>query len=370
MKDLHRWMTAVAAALMTTVLAGCGSEDAETTPAPVLNIYVYGPSDPIQTRSVSPVEGEKKVNTLQIWVYRSSDGSEIGTLSLSGDELDGLNQTDKGYYSMAVPADFAASPTAVDVYVMANVTNANCNQTFDRNITREVIDLASFGGGYYQYPVTGISPDGLPMSGVIRNRDITVHDDVLHLSGANLQLLRTVSKIRFVFSSSQQDNDNVYIDEVTLNGGVLPQMEYFFLNGGSYRVGTYHVADEKTMVTFSGTEAIKKNEDPLQYVYAGGDEQAYETLIDQAAESNKVTVAPIVYVRESDLPLKGTIKYHVDNEEAKKRQAPFSMQAQHFPRNHTWIVYAFYGSSSMEVNTVLVNDWENGGTGSHDLYNW
>ena len=208
------------------------------------------------------------------------------------------------------------------------------------------------------------------MSGVVRNRDITIKDDVLHLSGANLQLLRTVSKIRFAFSSSVNDNDEVYIDEVTLNGGVLPQVEYLFLNGSDYRVGTYRVVEEKPMVTFSGTEAIQKNEDPLNYVYAGGDQQAYEDLIDEAAESGKISTSDVVYVRESDLPLKGTIKYHVNSEAPKTRQAPFSMQAQHFPRNHTWIVYAFYGSSTMEVNTVLVNDWENGGTGSHEIHNW
>ena len=144
-------MKSVAALLMTVLLACCSGEESETIQAPVLNIYVYGPEDPVQTRSVTPIDGEKTVNSLQIWVYKSSDGSEIGTLSLTGEELDGLNQTDQGYYSMAVPVDFAANPEPVDVYVMANVTDANCGQTFERRITREAIEGASFGGGYYQY---------------------------------------------------------------------------------------------------------------------------------------------------------------------------------------------------------------------------
>ena len=42
-----------------------------------------------------------------------------------------------------------------------------------------------------------------------------------------------------------------------------------------------------------------------------------------------------------------------------------------FRRNQTWIVYIYYaGSSKLEISSVKVTDWEDGGEWNHDIHNW
>ena len=41
-----------------------------------------------------------------------------------------------------------------------------------------------------------------------------------------------------------------------------------------------------------------------------------------------------------------------------------------FSRNHTWIIYAYYGVDGMKVVTVYSQNWTEVSSESHDVYNW
>lgn len=378
------WMAVV----ILPVLSACSNDSADE-PDPVLNIYVYTPGNPTPTRSVSdPTDDEKKVHSLNIWVYKSSSDEQLGSLSFSESELNSLNESNSGVYSMPVSRQFAKNPEPVDVYVLANVSTYNSGTAIDINISeKSSIENLLFNGGYYYRfanstynytAVSQLSAEGLPMSGVVRGRAVRNINSVLHMTDANLQLMRAVSKIRFVFSSIDNSSagdagEFVYIDGVTLDENMFYKSEYLFLNDQYpyFHLGSGTVSTKTTMVPSMGNSYVNRNADPRQYAYVSGmDETDYETKIKQGISEGKLTEAPTVYLPESDKKLTGTISYHLGSDPT-TRTARFSMLNGDFRRNQTWIVYAYYsGSSKLEVSTVKVTEWENGGSWNHGIYNW
>ena len=78
-----------------------------------------------------------------------------------------------------------------------------------------------------------------------------------------------------------------------------------------------------------------------------------------------------MYLPESDKRLTGTIYFHLGTESVASRTASFTMLNGDFRRNQTWIVYIYYsGSSKLDITSVKVTDWEDGGQTDHSLHNW
>lgn len=379
------WM----AAMMLLIFGACSSDSSEEQ-APVLNIYVYAPGQPTLTRSViDPTEEEKKVNTMTLWVYKTSDGSQLGSISLTGEELESLNTNNMGVYSMPVNSAFARNPEPVDVYVLANVSANNTGTTLDPSIADKTsLENVQFNGGYYYQfvrydkdytAVTKVSDEGLPMSGVVREKMVTNQNSVLHMTDANLQLVRDISKIRFVFSS-QTGSDALYIDEVKLDASMMYKSDYLFLNDEHpyFRVGDNGLLDKEVILVNRLTDEtgapqyVKKNADPRQYAYVSGmDESMYEANIEAGIAKGDLTEAPVVYLPESDKRLTGTVTYHLSSNPSDLRTAQFMMYSGDFRRNQTWIVYVYYtGASRLEITTVKVTDWTDGGQTDHAVHNW
>lgn len=379
------WMAAV----MLLIFGACSSDSSEEQ-TPVLNIYVYAPGQPTPTRSViDPTPEEKKIHSMTIWVYKSSDGSQLGSITLDEndnedrEELETLNNDNMGIYSMAVDEKFAKNPEPVDVYVLANVTASNTGMSFDATIDKwDLENNAKFNGGYY-YPfvkqnenraATALSKEGLPMSGVVREKAVINQNAVLHMTDANLQLVRDISKIRFVFSAI--DDSYLYIDEVKLNKNLLYTSDYLFLNDEHpyFRVGTSLV--NKEIVLFEkkngAPQYVNTCADPRVYAYVSGmDETAYDAKIKDGLAKGELTEAPTVYLPESDKRLTGTVTFHFSSNPSDLRTANFTMLNGDFRRNQTWIVYIYYnGSSKLDITSVKVTDWEDGGETDHDLHNW
>ena len=383
MKDI--W-TILMAVVMLMVFGGCSSDTEE--PDPVLNIYVYAPGKPTLTRSViDPTEEEKKVNSMMLWVYKSSDGSQLGNITLSGAELENLNSQNSGVYSMPVNNMFARNPEPVDVYVLANVSSTNTGTTFDAAISKHTLEKAQFSGGYYYQFVNGginkavskLSDEGLPMSGVIRGKMVTNQNSVLHITDANVRLVRDISKIRFVFSSLKSGDEFLYIDEVSLDANMLYRSDYLFLNDEHpyFRVGEQPLNKEVILVeklkdANCAPQYVNRNADPRQYAYVSGmDESEYEDLIKKGLEKGELTEAPVVYLPESNKRLTGTVTYHLQSKPSEQRTAQFMMLNGDFRRNQTWIVYVYYaGSSKLEISSVQVTGWDHGGDWEHSVHNW
>ena len=75
------------------------------------------------------------------------------------------------------------------------------------------------------------------------------------------------------------------------------------------------------------------------------------------------------YLRETDKQLSGVITYQKGV--AAEQKVRFEMKAPgDFSRNHTWIVYAYYGVDGMQVVTVYTQNWTEVTSESRDVYNW
>ena len=352
---------------------GCAqNEDAEQQSSPKLDIYIYAPGKMTPTRSddrqpmINPETGESEVKKLQLWVYNSNNTSQLlGSLELGGTELARLNNAGSESYSMELPSSFAygANPV-VDVYVMANVTVKNCGNEIGKSSSLGELEDFKIGTNYFS-PTTGIPDGGLPMSGVMRRQSLVQRNDVFHLNEANIKLERAVSKIMFVFSSLESESvKTIDITKVTLDK--LYQDEYLFLQDAPYRVGG-DMDEDITLLRDIGR--VMTNSDPTEYAHKSNETVAeYEERINSAPDG-VLTKSPWLYLRESDQKLTGKIYYKIGG--STDAVASFSMAEGDFHRNQTWIVYAYYlGSSRLNVSTVQVTDWKNGGSGDQGIHNW
>ena len=375
------WLrTLLVLAVLQTLCVGCSSDEEEVVPK--LNIYVYAPDRASVTRGeIVPTEEEALIHNLQIWVYRSSDPSKlVASLFLTTEEeLEGLNKTKSASYSIALAdRSFAEKPEPVDVYVLANVGYNEYIRSVNSGTDLEAAVLN--GGHFFSFTkesayqaVSDVPAEGVPMSGVARGKSVIDKNNVLHINDANVKLVRTVSKIRFVLSSLE-GLKQLFVDRITLNPNLLYQKERFFLDGDhpNYWVEGAPFNQEVLLVKGDRVNPVQQNADPTAYAYSSAmSDVAYEALINEGVAKEDLTEFGPVYLPESDKPLAGTIWFRLGND-ATLMSADFSMATGNFQRNQTWIVYAYYiGSSKLEINTVDVVDWENeGDMPDYEVPNW
>ena len=367
--------------LLLTACSTSSSDDnggQEVQQPSVLSVYVSSPLQQTLTRAdvgeIDATSEESRVKDLQIWVFESQSGKKVGYLSTT--ETTTLNMSESAVYQIPVDDNFAKNKPKVDVYVVANVTNANCGVTENdlkegsswNDIQEKAkIDEAHFG---LTTPTTEVPPDGLPMSGILEKQEIGGDAPVLRVGKnqlAYVPLTRAVSKIRFVFANTTNTAD-LSIKDIKLGTQDFPQMipdeEYLFPNSQSL---TYN-SEPKSLLTTSIAK-VNNTTKPADYVYKNQTAQDYENLIAEGIENNKLTCVGPYYLRESSKQLMGTITYQIGTNAEKT--ATFSMTERgDFKRNHSWIVYAYYeGLSGMQVVTVDVLDWVPT-TGSHTVHNW
>ena len=372
------------------LLAACSkNEESPEEIQPVINVYVYSPDHPVVTRgdigNVDPIEKESLINSLQIWVFEH--GTENLVSYYQPETVSNLND-DKGVtYQLNVSEAFAKAdpkPT-VDVYVVANVTTANCGLSYVKETTRATLEEAKIGSSYF-----GLSslraevPDaGLPMSGVLRDVAVTGSAPVFKIS--SVKLTRTVSKLRFIFSRDKS-GEVVKISSIKLGVKLgaenqetqisqIPTNEYLFLKADNslYHIGdTYEAGGTELLPNDSPLRNdINSNDDPLKYTYQSGQNaQDYEDLIAAGVRDGKLSDVGPYYLRETDKQLSGIISYKKGTSEDVYK-AEFKMKAAgDFSRNHTWIIYAYYGVDGMKVVTVYSQNWTEVSSESHDVYNW
>ena len=365
--------------LMTFV--SCSDDEEEYVPT--LNIYVYAPDRAAVTRGeVVPTEEEALIHNLQIWVFRSSDPSKlVASLTLTEEsELQGLNSNKSASYSIALSdRSFAEKPEPVDVYVLANV---GYNGYLGSVYSSKTLEEAVFDGGHffsftqgpsYQAVSTVPADKGVPMSGVARGKSVIDKNNVLHINDANLKLVRTVSKIRFV-ASSLDGLEPILIEKMTLNPNMIYTKERFFLDGDhpNYWVEGAPFSQEVLLVRGDRVNPVAMIDDPAKYAYSSSmSDEDYEELINEGVSNKELREFGPVYLPESDKRLSGNITFRIGTD-GKAITAPFSMSTGNFHRNQTWIVYAYYmGSSKLEINTVKVVDWEKvDPLPDHNVPNW
>ena len=374
--------------MLTVLFSACSSSNAAEGPKeathqqPQLAIYVYAPEqaaakrNAAQTRAdvgkVNPVTDEGIIKSLQIWVYESTSGKYVGYFSTK--DVTALNEGQGTTYQIPVTDAFAAAKPNVDVYVMANVTNANCGVetgTLNKETTRAaLLEGAKINAGHFglEQKTRTVPDDGLPFAGKLTTQPVVGDAPALRVGQnqvATVQLIRAVSKLRFVFAKTTGEA-TVNIKSIKMSAGMIPDEEYLFKTPTSM---TYNTAESELLK--DPITDIAETADPTLYLYTDQSAQAYENLINEAAnkQPKEVTVEGPIYLRESDKQLAGTITYTIGG--GAEQTVPFAMQqAGDFSRNHTWIVYAYYGGSgNLQVQSLYVKDWSIKEV-NHDLYNW
>lgn len=384
--------------LLWVCLSACSSGDDDNNgnqpKVPTkLYIYVYTPYIESSTRAyngdVNPIAREYTVYDLKIWVFTHSSQQLIGyyastgTSSLSASEPYELIQ-------LTVDETYAATPAAsrerVDVYVLANVQQENCNLTLDETATPAQLEDAlvekttatdPFG---VTNPVMSVPTNvGLPMSGVLRNQPVTGEAPVLRMDNAGeiatVQLIRTVSKIRFAFSR-QTGSEALRINSIKLNGSMIPMAEYLFMSEAEpYNRKTCHIKTASGYDTTSPEllseelEDVAVNDNPVQFAW-GTEELTpiiYEQFLDNAATDGYITQR-LYYLRESDQMLQGEIKYQIGTEEEKT--ATFKMvDVGGFSRNHVWTVYVYTAQARIQVVVAETAPWTQTDV-NYEFYNW
>ena len=147
-----RCMALLSAVLLTACSSSGEEENSATVEDCFLDIYVYSPGRPIVTRGdvgeIAPsAEAERKVNTLQIWVFKHADGSLV---SYKGEKPTFLNEEAIGQqkFQMKIDKTFADNPENVDVYVVANAKSCGLS-SLDEKTTRAQLDEAQINGDYF-----------------------------------------------------------------------------------------------------------------------------------------------------------------------------------------------------------------------------
>ena len=389
MKNRHilllQWLLC---SMMTVLFSACSSSDAAEGPKeathqqPQLAIYVYAPEQAAAKRNAAPTRGdvgevdaitnEGTIDSLQIWIYEQETGNSVGYFSTK--DVSALNQGQGTIYQIPVSDDFASKKPYVNVYVMANVTSANCGiGTLNKETTRAALlegaVIANEKFGLEQNTRT-VPDDGLPFAGMLTGEPVVGDAPTLRVGTlsavSTVQLTRAVSKLRFVFAKTAEQPE-VKITSIKMNANMIPNVEYLFKTPASM---TYNTEAKELLSTTIND--IAATDDPTKYLYLGQDAQEYENLINAAANKQpnpEVTVEGPIYLRESDKQLAGTITYTIGGGEP--QTADFAMQqAGDFKRNHTWIVYAYYaGAGKLQVQSLYVKEWSTKEM-NHQVYNW
>lgn len=317
--DIEVWMLLMVAMFLTACSDHSGEGSDEKGDC-FLNIYVYAPERPMLTRAdvgdiVSRSVKEHMVHSLQIWVFKHSDGSLVGYLET---EPTFLNETNgQEMFQMKVDKEFADHPVNVDVYVVANA--GSCGLVFGKNaltldkntertkLEKAMIGVESFGvkvnedkeGSYIPEVTDNVPAAGLPMSGVLKNQPIYGSYPTLRVGTqdamATLQLTRAVSKLRFVLcQKKEKDNAKkklVSIESIELDSEVIPTASYLMpVEKPSYSSWEY-VPESPTVIDFGGitkeqveSGVIPSVKNPMVYAYETQSAQEYEDLINHAAD--------------------------------------------------------------------------------------
>ena len=428
--------------LAVVLLAACSRSDSDETSSSregdcYIEFYVYQPDRPMVTRAtdeavIAPTDGESKIHSLKIWVFRHSDASNhapLGYLAVNDKEttgktlLDIMNTNGQQMFKMKVPAEFADNPENVDVYVVANEGTVKIGEdesvTLGENTTRAQLKeakITSFGvsTNYSVAAVVKAVPEetGLPMSAMLENQPIYGSFPTLRIGNAEqiatLRLTRAVSKLRFVICRKKETgNDKRILESITsikLKAGMIPTQSFLMpVAASSYNEATYNAtameyvqegAFERTTFETNLTNSVSTipqvseiSEDPeapvgpLKYAYTTQTPEDYEALINEGVSKNDLKEFGITYLRESPKQLTGTIVYTIQERDntttswkTSIETATFSMAAPgEFMRNHSWIIYIFFMDEKLHTLTVThlgMRSWTTGGSTDHSVYNW
>lgn len=346
--------------LLTLLAFSACTEEPVVDDGGALGVYIQCPGFP-ETRAeegeVPGCEAESALHSLFVWVFDSDTHLLIGSLDLSGSQLPVPGQVRR--YDLTVTREFSRTKPEVDVFAIANAASMGC--TLNAESTWDEVNDAVFTDPYFgvETPVRTVDASlGLPMTGAGRNLTVQGEEPLFRVE--TVRLTRAVSRIRFVFcrmaNEHGEDQDEVFVRKVTLNGQMIPETEYLFLSSPSE---SYHFVPndyDLLPLNLSGPGDLAPNDMPEKLVYAGQGASSYEKLLDDAVEEGKLTDWGKVYLRESNKMLTGYVDYVINGEESTRT---FSMAAPgDFVRNRTWTLYGYFLSGRNLQLSIRALPWD------------
>ena len=345
--------------LLTLLLAfiSCSRENfsgSAVQQEPELGIYLAYPvsATKADVGDIPATEVEYALHSLRIWVFTSEGHELVSHLNLNASQFPSEGRVRR--YAVPVSRDFAHNRPDVDVFALANAASVGC--TLNENASWEEVNDAAFGADWFGVatPVRSVNPQkGLPVTGVGKGLEIQGDEPILKIQ--TVQLKRAVSKLRYVFCRmyDEDENDDISVDYIILNGALIPVSEYLFTeNACAIAPGGY----EAEPLTTEGPATLAQNETPERLVYAGQDAVSYENLLNDAVEEGILTDAGVIYLRESDKALSGSVRYTVNGVSHTRN---FSMERPgDFTRNHSWTLYGYFLSGRNLQLSTNVLPWD------------
>lgn len=290
----------------------------------------------------------------------------------------------------------------LDFYVLGNGASIGWDNTamFTRGQLREVVintdyfgtkysqDADNFVDNYNLFPA-----NGLPMACFFDNRgngydisflknNLTPTPEQMEEMGRvwpEMELSRSVARMRFLFA--QATGMKTHIDSIRIfnfenanDPGLIPSDAHVFpREDASNAISLPDGVNYETLSWGIGTDPlvtyVGQMDDPTilcsnSELMRGASAQFFEDRVQEYIGTQPQQLTPlVVYLRESDRPIKGIIYYNGNRASGIPSQTvEFTMEGLGFPdqtnfyRNHSWTVYSYAIGQHMEVD-VRLDDW-------------
>lgn len=371
-----RFRTLICLLIVSLAGTACQRDPDVILDPPELSITIDFPLVPEATKEtvkeVPASVAENTIHDLKIWVFNANTHIlEAGySTSTNFPEGGGVRK-----YALPVSWAFSHSKPAVDVFVLVNSASIGLsNLSTTRPTTDEdnfrlynTVYTASFTGDAYFCAHTGdavraVPENGLPMSGISTGLKLSGQEPSFTL--ATVSLKRAVSKLRFVFSQmyTEGEADEYAIQKVVLNSKQIAKKEFVFSESNFNFDTAEGYVDAELETAWPQNTQLASCLSPGDYSYAGQDGATYETLINAGVKAGDLTDLGVIYLRESDLAISGTVYYTVKKygqTVAEERTADFSMAAPgDFARNHSWTLYGYFVNKRALQLGIVAMPWD------------
>lgn len=393
MKKLRHILNFTVMLLLALPAVSCRQSTPEEDTAE-LSVSIYIPdlvATKAETGSVGAITSEKVFSSLQLWVFLhggTNDGQLVGYKGFTAAQLTDTGLPHSAITRFAMPLSremfntLSQDGTRVDVYALANAADA----TLGEGTTRSGLDaLVLSGSAFGVSPLTMAVPaTGIPMSGVLKEAQVTGGYPVLNISTVNLT--RAVSKIRFVFSqqgtpASGTDpavprNSACVVKSISFGGTATGHDCQIAASEKLFTTEKYSTTDNlfdidgytplAATIAGNGGAPLMSNADiticadPEELLFRGTG-HATETAREYESRLDSVIVASSqsgpIYIRETDKVISGTITYNTGDEDL---TATFTMPSDNvLSRNHSWILYAYFAEATRTLQfKIVVLPWD------------
>lgn len=430
-------MAIMATALLAFATGGCVDPlDDSLKPQPeepTLTFWIKVPGSMFATKAetgdVASISPESKIYDVQVWAFAhaaETDTDAEDDLPLNYVDKDNISfenttqkQWDDSYkIQMPIPKEFVLSESPkVDLYILANWQSifATKPQEMTRAAVRDMVFGTSTLNTYFgtTTPTTSVPSKGLPISAIYKGEDGSgvslqflqdayngtatepLTNAVFEREIGVIELERAVAKIRFAFARAKGIG-GVQITKIVIDGDLIPDNTYAFPRandvfalpgtnptfGGATTLagtGTNPLLSTDNIKEVTDPEALRNDNSEVAAKTGTGKSYAGKKPSEMTAQQyddfvTDSTTTQLIYLRESDEPITGTIYYRkpgMDDDDDDLTAAfdmtkvpgydvdpsTYDATTTNLHRNHYWTVYAYFRGGDLRIKPVLVQDW-------------